>query len=342
MIRIFGIFLHFLLLLLLSGFVLPSFAQDLPNSSEEALVWLKKIAIAPRQHNYLGTFIYYADEHMETSSIVHIVDDKGEREKIEVLDGLQRIVIRNNDEMICYLPESKTVVTERRWFRKFFPDILPRSFGDLNDSYFVKKGKQERVTGFDCQVIILQPRDSLRYGQKIWVDMDTGLVLKVAVMDGDQIIEQFAFAQLKVGEGIRSELLESKYSKLATDWRTTNLMTSVLENGALEWQVENPPAGFKKIIEMKRNLAGRPMLVDHIALSDDFATVSIFIEPILANMAPPLSGFYSSRGAINIYVRIVDGNIITTVGEVPLETVKLIGDSVSRQEIKASTDNLKH
>ncbi|MDH5552836.1 MAG: MucB/RseB C-terminal domain-containing protein [Nitrosomonas sp.] len=327
------------LLLVFVSIALPVTAKDLPDSSEEAMAWLKKVAQAPRKHNYLGTFIYYADEHMETSSIVHVVDDVGEREKIEILDGLQRIVIRNNDEMKCYLPESKMVVTERRWLRKFFPDILPRSHGNLNDSYLVKIGKQERVSGYDCQVIILKPRDNLRYGQKLWVDIKTGLALKVAVMDGNEVIEQFAFAQLNVDGEVNSELLESKYSDISVDWKTTNLMTSILENGALDWQVRNPPQGFKKIIEMKRHLAGKPEPVDHIALSDDIATISVFIEPILEDSPPPVTGFYSSRGAINIYVRTLDDHKITTVGEVPLETVKLIGDSVSKQKVKSA---IKH
>ncbi len=325
------------LLLVFLSVALPITAKDLPDSSEEALAWLQKVAQAPRKHNYLGTFIYYADEHMETSSIVHVVDDVGEREKIEILDGLQRIVVRNNDEMKCYLPDSKMVVTERRWLRKFFPDILPRPYGDLNNSYFVKIGKQERVSGYDCQVIILQPRDHLRYGQKLWVDIKTGLALKVAVMDGNEVIEQFAFAQLNIDEEVNSALLKSKYSDVSESWKTTNLMTSILENNALDWQVSNPPNGFKKVIEMKRHLAGKPEPVDHIALSDDFATVSVFIEPVLEGMPPPVTGFYSSRGAINIYVRTLDDNKITTVGEVPLETVKLIGDAVSRQKEKSAT-----
>lgn len=324
-------------LLVLVSVVLPAIAKDLPDSSEEALGWLKKVAQAPRKHNFIGTFIYYADEHMETSNIVHVVDDDGEREKIEIMDGLQRIVVRNNDEMKCYLPESKMVVTERRWLRKFFPDILPRSYGNLNDSYLVKMGKQERVTGYDCQVIILEPRDRLRYGQKLWVDIKTGLALKVAVMDGDEVIEQFAFAQLNVDGEVSSELLKSKYSDISSDWQTTNLITSILKKGALDWQVKSPPEGFKKIIEMKRHLAGKPMPIDHIALSDDIATISVFIEPILEDSSPPITGFYSTRGAINIYVRILNDHKITTVGEVPLETVKLTGNSVSQQKVKSTT-----
>ena len=49
-------------------------------------------------------------------------------------------------------------------------------------------------------------------------------------------------------------------------------------------------------------------------------------------MPVPVSGFFTSRGAINIYVRMLDENKITTVGEVPLETIKLIGDSVFKQD----------
>ena len=83
---------------------------------------------------------------------------------------------------------------------------------------------------------------------------------------------------------------------------------------------------------MKRNLIDKSTLVDHIALSDGLATVSIFIEPIVKNAPTPMPGFFTSRGAINIYVRILGDNKITTVGEVPLKTIKLIGDSVYKQE----------
>ncbi len=320
-------------LLLLPVVALSSFAQNFPDSSKEALNWLEKIAAAPRLYNYTGTFVYYADAHMETSHIVHIVDTHGEREKIEVLDGLTRVVIRNNDEMICYLPESKTIITEKRWLRKFFPDILPLPLVELNNNYYVKEGKQERVTGYNCQIIVLNPRDKLRYGHKLWVDIDTGMVLKVAVIDAEQVIEQFAFSQLTIGDEVGAELLEHDHAPIdkATEWHTHNLITSVLANETLGWQVKNPPSGFKKIIEMKRNLAGKSVLIDHIALSDGLATVSIFIEPMLNNTTPQLPGFYSSRGAINIYVRTLADKKITTVGEVPPETVKKIGDSVFKK-----------
>lgn len=322
----------FLLLLLLSSIAQLSLAQNTPDSSNDASYWLNKVAAAPRQHNYQGTFIYYADGNIETSRIVHVVDTQGEREKIEVLDGLARIVIRTDEEMKCYFPDSKTVVTERRWFRKFFPDILPQPFEDISSSYFVRKGKQERIAGNDSQIIFLEPRDNLRYGHRIWVDMKTGLALKVAIVDDNRKLEQFAFAELRIGEGVGADLLNSGFSEKSMEWHNHNLMTSVLKKRELEWQLKELPAGFRIVLEMKRNLAGKTVRVDHIALTDGIATVSIFIRPMSDSKSPHASGFLSNRGATNIYVRAIDDHVVTTVGEVPLETVKLIGDTVFKRQ----------
>ncbi len=306
-------------------------AQELSRSTENALDWLKKMADAPRRHNYSGTIVYYADGHIETSRIVHKIDQAGEREKIEVLDGSPRIVFRNNDEMQCYVPESKRIYTEKRWLRKFFPDILPLPLDNVDQNYSVRELGRERIADHECQVLSLIPRDSLRYGHKFWIDTETGVSVKAAVVNGHQIIEQFAFAQLEIDRQIDSDQLKPSQTLIADDWKTTNLLTSILSEGELQWQIKNLPTGFRKLVEMKRNLAEKAALVDHIAISDGFATVSVFIEPIGKDAPSPVPGFFTSRGAINIYVRTFDNNKITTIGEVPLETIKLIGDSVVKK-----------
>ncbi|SEO68130.1 MucB/RseB C-terminal domain-containing protein [Nitrosovibrio sp. Nv6] len=320
-------------LLLLSANAQPVFAQHPSSSSPEALSWLQKIAAAPRQYNYVGTFVYSSGNHIETSRIIHLVNEEGEHERSVVLDGPPREVIRNNDEMRCYLPESKTVVTEKRWLRKVFPALLPQPLSNLDESYIVKKGGQERVSDYLTQVIELEPRDDKRYGQKLWVDVDTGLLLKAAVMDKDRVVEQFVFTDLKIGGEIDKELLKSRYAGKAAEWRTTNLVSSTMRSGKLGWQVNDAPPGFKKIIEMKRNLSGKSGPVGHIALSDGLAAVSVFIEPVSKDIPPPAEGLYHSRGAINIYSRTAADNVITTVGEVPPATVMQIGNSVTNHKV---------
>lgn len=321
-----------LLLLFNSCFLTALAAQESQPSSENALTWLEKMSRAPRQHNYSGTFVYYADSHMETSHIAHKADAAGERERIEVLDGTPRIVFRNNDEMKCFLPESKKIYTEKRWFRKFFPDFMPLLVEHIDDNYAIKELKRERIAGRESQVLAVIPKDNLRYGHQFWIDAQTGLLLKVAVIQGNEIIEQFAFTQLQIDREINASDVNPGDLLTSGEWETTNLITSILKENELKWEIAYLPAGFRKLIEMKRNLTEKPALVDHIALSDGLATVSVFIEPISQDASPPVPGFFSSRGAINIYVRLLGGNKITTVGEVPTETLKLIGDSVVKQQ----------
>ncbi|MDR4514209.1 MucB/RseB C-terminal domain-containing protein [Nitrosomonas sp.] len=304
-----------------------AYAENQSQSNKRAYDWLQKIADAPRQLNYQGTFVYYADGHIETSQITHRVDRDDEYEKIEVLDGMSRIVYRYNDEMKCYIPNTKKIYTEKRWYRKFFPDLLPQLTARIQENYKIEVDRQERIAGHDAQLIKLIPNDNLRYGHEFWIDIDSGLLLKAVVVNKEDIIEQFAFAQLEIGGKVDENLLNPELMS-AQNWEKVDLTTLVLDEGELKWQLRELPAGFIKIAEMKRKLVGKSTMVDHIVLSDDLASVSVFIEPIQADVSSTVPGFYSSRGAINIYVRELMNNKITTVGEVPLNTIKLIGDAI--------------
>lgn len=321
-------------LLLLSGLVLPSFAQDPTSTSAEAQDWLQRVVDAPRQHNYIGTFVYSSGGHMETSRVVHMVDEEGESERIEVLDGSPREVVRNNDEVRCYFPERNTVVTEKRGLRKFFPALLPEPLSKLNDNYIVKKGGKERISDYECQVIVLESRDNMRYSQKLWVDISTGLLLKAAVIDGGQVVEQFVFTQLEIDGEIDKELLKPNYLTKAAKLHITKLVSSKMGKGELGWQVEGLPPGFMKVTEVKRSLAGKSTSVGHIALSDGLAAVSVFIEPAEESDFQPVQKSYPRQGAINIYTRTVGSNMVTTIGEVPPATVMQIGNSVVNYEVK--------
>ena len=94
----------------------------------DALAWLERIARVARQLNYSGTFVYQHGDQVETSRITHYFDRTGEYEKLETLDGPAREFIRNNDNVTCYLPDSKAVVVEKRTARQF-PAFLPEVLG---------------------------------------------------------------------------------------------------------------------------------------------------------------------------------------------------------------------
>ena len=65
----------------------------------------------------------------------------------------------------------------------------------------------------------------------------------------------------------------------------------------------------------------------HLVYSDGMASVSVFVEKrVPDNMA--LKGI-SKMGAVNAFGQPANGHHITVIGEVPVETVRLIGQSVT-------------
>lgn len=295
-------------------------------ATDSGVAWLQKVANAARNLNYTGTFVYQHGDQVETSRIWHYLDGAHELEKLEVLDGPPREVIRTDDEVQCIYPEIKTVrVNKRR--SKAFPALLPQQLASLTDFYTVRVGERERVAGRDAQLLMLEPKDGLRYGHKFWADSDTGLLLKARMLDErKEMVEQFAFTQVSIGGEVDREALKPKYDGQGPGWQrdASGMAEGPTDSG---WVVGTYPAGFQKVMETRRKLPGRPAPVSHIVYSDGLAAISVFIEPLGGGSRPVQS--VSRQGAVNIYSRPLDDYMITVLGEAPRATVVQMGRSVS-------------
>lgn len=311
---------------LLLGLAHPVAAQTVQTAQpSDAMAWLEKIASAARRLNYSGTFVYQYGQHAETSRIVHMVEGGSEHEKLESMDGSEREIVRSDDELRCFLPGSRTVRIEKRSARKSFPALLPEQLSTLSESYAVRKGDVERVGGFECQTLTLEPRDGMRYRHKLWADVNSGLLLKAAMIDEKgQVVEQFTFTQLTIGGAIDPQRLKPRSGDKA--WREirSSPEAATVDSG---WTVKSLPAGFRKTMEMKRAIEGKPSPVTHIVFSDGLVAVSVFIEPMANASRPP--GGASSQGAINVVTRPVGDHVVTVLGETPSATVRQVADSVS-------------
>jgi sigma-E factor negative regulatory protein RseB len=290
--------------------------------------WLKKIAAAARDLNYAGIFVYQHGNQVETSRIIHSSDGSDDFTKLEALDGPPREIIRNNEEIRCYLPETKTVKIETRKFDKSFPALLPEGFLRVTENYEVKLGPLNRIAGHTCQVLILEPKDSLRYGRTFCADVETGLLLKArTVNEKNEVVEQVAFTHVNIGGDIDQEMLKSKYAEEKSEWKVDHTATAAQASKETGWTVKSQPAGFKKIMEMKRNMTGKPAPVSHLVFSDGLAAVSVFVEPVpkggVANQ-----GLFQ-QGAINVYTRQAGDQMVTVLGEAPAATVMQIGNSAA-------------
>lgn len=302
---------------------LPVRAEPLSDS----LSWLGRIADAGQKLNYVGTFTYQSRGTSETSRIAHRMDATGEYERLEVLDGSPREVIRAGNEVRCVLPEQKTIIIDQPTGRRAFPARLPTSFANLAESYRIRKGDPGRVAGYEVQSIVLEPRDDLRYGHVLWADAQSGLLLKSRMVDerGD-VIEQFAFNDVHIGGEIGAEQLKSRFQRNG-DWRVVNARGSEIPKGEGGWTLRSPLPGYALMSVMRRPVGRERGEAIHMVYSDGLAAISVFIEPLPAQGPSPAATAVAS-GAINIYKRTLDGHLVTALGEVPARAVQRLADGI--------------
>ena len=92
------------------------------------------------------------------------------------------------------------------------------------------------------------------------------------------------------------------------------------------WRVDALPDGFKKIAEVRRQLRGKDAPVIQMVFSDGLAGISVFIEK--SDSDEDDHEGLSSQGVIQVYSKLINGQLITVVGEVPPRTVMQVADSV--------------
>ena len=314
---------------------IPALAVGLACGSQAApgndpLAWLQRAAQASRTASYSGIFVHSNGDRTSTLRITHVNVGGEEHERVEPLDGPSYEIVRRNDEMFCYFPDAKTIRLDRRITARFFPSIMTGEPAAIAASYEVKLGKSERVLGFDCQWIRLEPKDGLRYAQRLCSETTSGLIVRSKTLNEQkQVIEQYTFTELKLGPHVaRSDvksIFEARVKKWITDAKPRDEAKSV-ETG---WAVTNPPAGFQKVTELRRTMPGRDQPVSQIIFSDGFASLSVFVEP---QGAPRRTDEASNEdGTTTFYVRPMGEHLVTVLGEVPLATAQQVGRSVARR-----------
>jgi len=296
----------------------------------DALGWLQRAMEAARKASYSGTFVHTNGDRISTIRITHINTNGDEHERIEALDGPAYEIVRRNDEMFCYYPDAKTVRLDRRVNARFFPSLFRAPADVIAQSYDVKLGGVEHVLGYDCRWILLDPRDGMRFPERLCSESDTGLVVRAKTLGlQGQVIEQYTFADLKVGPRVARGDVKSLFEARVKQWITDSQPREEAKGVDTGWSVDNLPAGFHKMTELRRTLPGRPHPVSQLIYSDGLASLSVFIEP---NGAPRRTNESSNEdGTTTFFARPMGDELVTVLGEIPLATAEQVAASVGHR-----------
>ena len=302
--------------------------------SGDAMDWLQKMKMSMQQLSYQGRFVYQHGKQLESMQLVHVNDGSGSRQQLLSLNGEARQILRDDKNLTCIWPLSKQVVVDQAQNTRLSPIWIPDDIKRLSRFYQFDLVGQDRVAGREARVVSISPRDAYRYGMRLWLDSDNGLMLQSSVHDEDGMaIEKVMFTEIKLLDEQTAASMDLQPPPIDSSF---TLLRSHQGEGVERqertdprWQLGFVPGGFWLKSAYLKKMGGADTRTQHLVFTDGMASVSMFIEPF--DTTRHLSG-ESSMGAVNAFSADHAGYTITAIGEVPQVTVREMATSVTLSE----------
>jgi sigma-E factor negative regulatory protein RseB len=313
----------------------PSMATADSRSLDD---WFRRMHQASTNRSYIGTFVVSAGGNMSSAKIWHVCEGQQQVERVETLSGAPRSIFRHNDQVVTFMPDHKVVRSEKRDSLGLFPELFQSADSRIANFYKFRQDGIERVAGVDADIIMLVPKDGLRFGYRVWTERNNGLVVKLQTLDSDgRLLEQAAFSELQLDAPVKMDKLIQMMGK-QDGYRVEKSLLVKTTAGTEGWTLKAAVPGFNSISCYKRPVlaaVGSANATDSEAplqwiFSDGLASVSIFIEPLDRQRHSRESSL--SLGATQTMTKRLDAYWITLVGEVPMATLRLFARGLERKK----------
>ena len=293
--------------------------------------WLARMHDASLNRNFIGTLVVSSNTGaMSSARIWHAYDGRQQFDRVESLSGARRSTFRRNDEVVTFMPESHVARRERRDALGAFPDLLKSGRTSIPDFYTARMVGSDRVAGFEADVVHVVPKDTLRFGYRVWSEKRSGLIVKSQTLDlNGNVLEQAAFSELQLDVPVRADKL-NQMMRATAGWHVEQARAVKTTAAAEGWQLKSGVPGFASLTCYRRPAGSAP--VPHGGMqwifSDGLAAVSLFVEAYDAKRHRREALF--SSGATQTLTHRLQDWWLSAVGEVPPQTLKLFAENLQR------------
>lgn len=307
-----------------------SAAQTAANGVEEALaqqgmsaeLWLQRLAHATSTINFEISYVVTTTGREITPYLWRhaVMPDGTSMEQLNVQNGPGQELIRVGNIVSVFEPDSAPFSIHGDAIDGPIPSELLYHPERLHRSYHFLKLGRARVSGRTAQLIRIVSKDDSRYSYQIWLDEETGLLLKYNMVDmKGALMEQIQVTAMNLLTDAPAYFSRINQAMLP---KVTVLTHQEHQHS---WEVEYLPAGMKEVKREVRRLPITGQMVEYKLFSDGMVDVSVYVQ----SASNALGENLAARRELNTFLTLTDGQVqVTVVGEIPLETAQVIANSL--------------
>jgi sigma-E factor negative regulatory protein RseB len=309
--------LRWLVGLVLAATGQAALAQGCPETDPEALALLEALAGRAGAASYEGVLTLQRGNTLHMMALRHDVQDARVSENLTLLTGQEAQVVRGDHPLDCEHPGHQLLRAAA---------ALEQGDCGLAGHYRISTAAGERVAGRQAVRLLLQPRDMYRYGYVFELDREAAVLLKGTIVGpGGRPLEQFQFASVRVGAGASAA---PERPAAAVVHRAAHPHPAAPRTGpeaGLGWVPGWLPAGFVATDGAGAHSVRR-------SYTDGVATFSVFVERLREPLRPG-DGVVREGSTVSYTRGLTLGAepvLITVLGEIPVNTARMVADAVQR------------
>ncbi len=337
---------------LLQAALLALSAQAAPEApalaaAAESRVWIQRIHVAANTGNYQGTLVFSAGGTLSSSRVGHYAVGDQVYEQLDALDGREQRILRHNDAVQTLWPQTRTAVVEKRETLPGWSTTPQAVEPQALEHYDMRREADGRVAGRDAAVFLLQPRDGLRYAQRFWADMASGLMLRADLLapsaagagtgaaSSRAVLESTAYSEVAIGIKPQPDAVTLAMQHLGklTGWRIVKPQQQRSTLDSEGWTLAKPVPGFRLAGCVRRGMeaTGDDEPVLQAVFSDGLTHVSLFVERFKPQRHRSEMQMQAQNGATAMLTQRRGEHWLTAVGDVPLATLQLFAAALDRR-----------
>lgn len=277
-------------------------------ADEAAAAWIERMNGAMHGLAYRGVVVYVRGGQLQALEVERRFESGAAIDVLRTLTGEPREVVRSGGRLASSAGAGELSIEDA--LDEPWTALVASPVAELESIYRLALTGEARVAGRPAVVVDAIPRDDARYGYRLWLERESGLLLGSAVLTAaGQLLEQSMFTQVELGERLAGTD-GARQSARAPEPRLSG------------WSVAGLPPGFR-LLALREGAGGSR----HLVFSDGLASASVYIEP-----GPPRLVGHAQRALMRAYGFAGEGFHVVAVGELPPASLERIARSVRRAD----------